>query len=223
MMRIISVLFFCLALSGCPIDFVPEIKREPLWPDIDLSLYESVPDLREPAQDALDWAKVHLAEPVDYWELRRDNTVIIARVGEKCKTASNLNACVTEFDATHEEGPNGEVLGVCDIDHFYSCYPYIVSNHGNTNRTWNIRKNFREFFGDIDSKEEAILLAFVGGFLYGSNVTKENGAIREVDSEYELILMAHRLSVHNITEERFFYRINRSGVFLLLRKQYPLR
>ncbi len=221
-MRIVSILLLSFVLSGC-IDSRPKIKREPLWPDIDLSLYESVPDLREPtltpAHIARDWIKVHPAEPVNYWEFRFDETIIVAQAGEKCKTASDPNICVANFDAI-KGAPNEGAR--CKISPPDFCSYAIVSNYGDTNHIWDSLEKLRAFFGEIDSKEEAILLAFGNG-LYGSNTNKAEGAIREIDNEYELIILVHFRPIHDDEERRLLTRIDRSGVRRGLREHIPLR
>jgi hypothetical protein len=218
-MRITFVLFFCVILSGCIIP-PPGPDREPLWSDIDLSLYESVPDLRGPALEARDWTKVRPAEPTDYWELRGKNGIVIARSGEKCKTASNHAVCVNEFDGIHEADSKGQFL--CGDFPPDSCYRVIVSNRGDTNRTWTNVNDLLEFLGNIDSQEEAILLIFSDNF-YGSNTAKQDGAIREIDGEYELIVLGFADSIHNKAEKRFLWRINHLGTRRWMREQYPLR
>jgi len=243
MIKFIPFLLLLIGLGCDPTTSEPEIRREPLWPDIDLTLYENVPKLFEPALEARNWNNVNPAEPTDYWELRRDDTVIIAKSGEKCKTATNRETCVTEFDAIRsKETP------LCSIAE--GCHPYyIVANYGNIHRVseildWHtvpyptgptahpIRylyrsaslKDTKNFLGTIDSKEEAILLALSVGH-YGSNTRKEDGAIREVDGEYELIVLTvdHPIP-HNVEEEeRLLIRFTPSGPAKYLRSQYPQR
>lgn len=160
-------LVFFLVAAGCPEVGTDDIIRDPLWPDIDLSLYQS----------GLPFRNIR-PSTIDYWELRliADHRVVVA-VGDKCSKASNPQACVTEFDALRVDSGFGNA--VCR-EPFYPCLEYIVSNQGDTNRIWNTLDKLKEFLGTIDSKEEALLLAEGHGFYTFWAVSISNGIVSDL-------------------------------------------
>jgi len=226
------ILFF--VMMGCIPPGGDDVDRDPLWPDIDLSLYQSYP---------IGWHNVLPAVPTDYWELRSssDHKVSLT-VGDKCSKAQNPQACTREFDTLRVDRGFGNPI--CRDAYVYPCEQYIVSNHGNDNRVWDTLDKLKEFLGTIDSKAEALLLAEGHGFFTLSAVSRGNGTtnqtsriswggvayaftpsspldggVREIDGEYELIVQK-TISVcsprHN---NRYLIRIKPSGEFIILREQ----
>ena len=228
--RVTLILF--LVVFGCtPTD---DVDRDPLWPDIDLSLYQSYP---------IGWHNVLPAVPTDYWELRSssDHKVSLT-VGDKCSKAQNPQACTREFDTLRVDRGFGNPI--CRDAYVYPCEQYIVSNHGNDNRVWDTLDKLKEFLGAIDSKAEALLLAEGHGFFTFGAVSRGNGTrnqtsriswggvayaftpsppldggVREIDGEYELIVQK-TISVcsprHN---NRYLIRIKPSSELVILREQ----
>ena len=232
------ILFF--VMMGCITTGDDDIYRDPLWPDIDLSLYQSY---------QIDWNNVRPAMPTDYWEMRsrfgHTNTQITVTVGDKCSKALDRQACTTEFDALRADSSFGNLI--CSDSTIYWCQQqyYIVSNFGNENRIWDTLDKLKAFLGTIDSKEEALLLARGHGFFtsgavsvgnrFGANATNGpywgavayadmpapplHGGIREIDGEYELIV-AKAISVCMPRQEnRYLIRIKPSGDLVILREQ----
>ena len=154
---------------------------------------------------------MQLAKPTDYWELRGP-LGIVAKAGNKCKTAKNQEGCITEFDALRSY--RGFVNRCI---HEIPCYVYIVLNHGDSNIISDTLESLKELLGTIDSKEEAMLLA-TGYDFYGDGEDKEAGAIRESDGEYEMIVL-------NLVDRcppqtnRYLIRIKPSGRLNILREQ----
>jgi len=189
----------------------PEITRCSLWRDIEVSLHEVIPSFFRPALEARNWGNVQLAKPTDYWELKSPGE-ITAKAGNKCKTAKNQEGCITEFDALNSyRGFGPSCLPV-------SCFMYIVSNHGDSNIISDTLDGLKELLGTIDSKEEAIILA-TGYDFYGDGEDKEAGAIREIDGEYEMIVLKSVDSCGPIQTNRYLIRIKPSGTLNILREQ----
>ena len=233
--RVTLILFF--VMMGCIPPGGDDVDRDPLWPDIDLSLYQSY---------QIDWNNVLPAMPTDYWELRSNfdtRTPIVPSiiVGEKCSKASNPKVCMTEFDALRADSGFGSVIcgGI-----IYSCQQYIVSNLGNENRLWDTLDKLKEFLGTIDSKTEALLLAEGHGFFTLSAVSRGNGTtnqtskiswggvayaftppspldggVREIDGEYELIVQKTISLCSPRHNNRYLIRIKPSGDLVILREQ----
>ena len=188
----------------------PTTTRCSLWQDIDLSLYEVIPSLLDSALNARNWENVQFSKTTDYWELRGPFG-IIAKAGNKCKTAKNQGGCITEFDAI---GSNRGFGPPCPPA---PCSRYIVSNHGDSNIILDTLDGLKELLGTIDSKEEAILLV-TGYEFYGLGDNKEAGAIREINGEYEMIVLKS-VSPCPIQVNRYFVRIQLSGRLNILREQ----
>jgi hypothetical protein len=188
----------------------PEETRCSLWHDVNVSLYEVIPSLFGSKLEARNWENVQLAKPTDYWELRGPGG-IIAKAGNKCKTAKNQEGCITEFDALNSD------RGVGNLCAQIPCYIYIVSNHGDSNIISNTLDGLKELLGTIDSKEEAIILA-TGYDFYGDGENKEAGAIREIDGEYEMIVLK-LVDPCPLQENRYLIRIKLSGTLNILREQ----
>ena len=225
---ILTTLFYLLVNCGppCFLNCQSKVERDALWPDIDLSLYQSY---------ATNWNNIHPATTTDYWELRSnvDHSISIA-VGDKCLMASNLQDCTTEFDAIRTDSGFGNVIDS-------GTRRYIVSNLGNDNRVWDTLDKLKEFLGMIDSKEEAILLAQGHGFFISWAVTRVgtnasnhqywgavayasrshplDGGIREIDGEYELIVQKMISLCSPRQENRYLIRIKPSGELVILREQ----
>jgi hypothetical protein len=229
----IIALFFCFAVFSCGTG-LDNIRRDPLWPDVDLSLYHS----------PLYYSNVKLAMATDYWEVRSifDHSPVSA-IGDKCSKALDRQACTTEFDAIRVDSGFGNA--VCNPEIVYECKQYIVSNHGDSNRVWNTVDKLEEFLGTIDSKEEATSLASGHGFFTrwavsaggaGTNATNGqywgavayarvapslhvHGGVREIDGEYELIVRKRISLCSPRQENRYLIRIKPSGDLVILREQ----
>jgi len=185
----------------------PRRTRCTLWSDIDLSMYEVIPSLED---ETLHWENVQPAKATDYWELRSYYNGVIAKVGNKCQTATNQEACMVAFDTLNGTGFKPLYFQVRDRR-------FVVSNHGDTNCVWDTLEKLKVFLGTINSKEEAILLAV--GHVFGAGEKKEEGAIREVDGEYELIVLKGVRNCNPIQTNRYLIRIQPSGELRVLREQ----
>ena len=204
------ILFF--VMMGCTV--TDDIYREPLWPDIDLSLYR---------QYEVNWDNLKPSEEIDYWELRpiSDHSAIL-KAGDKCKNATNRETCIAEFDALRTDSGFGEI---CYLR--FSCIRYVVTNQGGNNRLWDTLEELKSFLGTIDSKEEAILLAEGDGFFISCAISGHPscfpGGIREIDGEYEMIVQKQISFCGPHQMNRYLIRIDTSTGLRVLREQISHR
>lgn len=222
---ILVVFLVVLGYAGCGVG--DKVKRDRLWSDIDLSLYQFISFSRDTKANP---NNIHPAMTTDYWELRSNfDHKLIVSAGDKCSKASNPQACTTEFDALRADHGFGDT-----ICHTPPCGGYIVSNQGSNNQVWNTVDKLKEFLGTIDSKEEAVLLAEGHGFFasdavslnnaywgvaYASPPPSYNGGVREIDGEYELVVRKYISLCSPWRENRYLIRIKPSGDLIILREQ----
>ena len=158
------------ALSGCG-SFVD---------DLDLDTFTQAP-----AVESFDLSRLKPAESVTYIELRTGYGVpgedhVVASDGTKCAEATDEAACVAAFDALGSQVGFG---GCADCgDHYY----YAV-NRGDQSWTAGSLSELLTLFGTIDAAEEALSIASSQGY-YWSSTSKEEGAYRQAESGYELIV-----------------------------------
>jgi hypothetical protein len=112
---------------------------------------------------------------------------LVAEVGKPCDNATNRAECLARTRETADL-PRGSACGALP------CLRYLLAPSADDVRILSKPDALRQFFGDIDTPQEAAMLAEFSGYtLYGSNGRgyvcgePENSAIRAVQDGFELI------------------------------------
>lgn len=198
--------------SVCP-------EAEDLWEDVDIASFTALAEL-----DALDIAEdVTLAEAADYWELRRSSVgstefTVVLSTGEKCATAEDTEACEMELDALSAE----EGFGPTCVEEEQDCFQYIALNRGDTNEIITSSEDLVTFFGDIDTRTEAALVAYSHKYEWEVNGEEEPeaGGVRDVEGGgYELIVTELVQSCEPVVRERVLLSVGADGEITDTRRQ----
>lgn len=162
-----------------------------LLKSLDLSTYSQIP-----SPEKIDSGTIPLdlkpAAGSDYWELRYvrpgleegDPNYIVLAAGGSRATAGLSQASAAKVDAIMRRG---------DVDGFgWECFPawcfkYIVTVSSDNVEVLLYYRELRTFLGEIDTLDEAILLAEVLGYGWGDD--KQEAAIREVTDGYDLVVL----------------------------------
>lgn len=178
------------ALSGCASSFLD---------DLDLASFEQAPIFDQ----GFRLSRLQPAQPFDYVELRRERySTVLAQHGELCVKATDRAACEAEFRALRSETSFGR-CGAVD------CAAYYAVNRGGVNSTAGSRDELLVFFGTIDAPEEALSLAHADGYHWGW--AKEDGAYRQTDLGFELIVLRVTSSCDPVEIKRYLLRVRRDG------------
>jgi len=142
--------------------------------------YESIPPLEQ-----LDFGGIVTASNYDYWELRlqlggASEYNFIGAGGDQTRDQLSAEVITALENATAETGFDVECMPAY-------CYKYIVSVRNGQIQVWNTTDALQQFLGQIDSAQEAALLAMAFGYYWDLN-EGVNG-IRETDSGYELVVL----------------------------------
>ena len=187
--------------------------QEAFWADVNIKSFDSLPKL-----EALQWEKISPEMPPTYWELRNsigfDLLEVIGSDGNKCGTADDPEQCKILFDNLKPS----EFTGFAPSCLPTLCLQYIASNTGNENKLWTTIGELKVFLGNIDTAEEALLLAHAEGY-HWHDVIKQEGAIRQIDGAYELVVLKGVSDCTPIQTNRFLIRIDIHGNIQILREQ----
>ncbi len=88
---------------------------------------------------------------------------------------------------------------------------------GGTIETWNTAQQVRSFFGPIDTREEAIILALAEGYSWGSE--KERAAVRESGAGWELIVIRMIQFCDPVQTDRYLLRVLPDGTLTELKSE----
>ena len=150
--------------------------------DIDYSKFDQLKSL-----ESVDFSQITpRQEDLGFFQLREifigeENYIAVNQSGTLCEGAENEQACKTEFDDLVSDTGFGWHGHPAD-----SVY-YLATNSKDSHETINTVEGVLDFLGTIDTKEDAILFARANDFFWSAD-KKENGAIREVEDGYELVV-----------------------------------
>ena len=195
-------------LAGCfAAPFQDKVAPETPLSNLDLSSFTQIPGSREIDSGAVP-LDLQPATGYDYWELRRlkdPNVIVLAQGGRRGKGELPLDVA-----AAIERLPKSAGFGAHCLPGW--CFDYVVTVSSDGVETLLSAAELRSFLGEIDTRDEAILLAQALG--YYSGTSKEEASIREVADGYELLVWKAIQSSEPCPSEDFYrvlLHLSRSG------------
>jgi hypothetical protein len=200
-----GIAFLAAAGSGCDSSI-----------EVDPRDYDKIPALEQ-----LDYSQVDPAEALRYWEYRfgfggpeSDHTVI-GSGGATIKDSIDASL-IASFDSARAETG----FGVFCLPGY--CYKYIVAIRGNHFALWATENELLNFLGEIDSREEAIMLIDANGY-HWSTIDIQDGAIRDIDDGYELVVLKTVEFCAPIVTKRYLLRVSSTGVITVVEEEERYR
>lgn len=174
------------------------------WAGADLNAFEALPALGD-----LDLARLRPREPIAYVEMRRrfggGAAEVLSSAGVKCDGAADRGACVARFDALSTDvGFNRACLPA-------SCYSYLAVSRGDEVFTAGSDEELRALFGDIDTREEALILVSAAGYHWQAKGDVALGAIRDAEGGYDVIARRFTRTCAPIIEQRALLFVAEGG------------
>lgn len=195
----------CLLFISCSKNDDPEGGL-----DVDLSLFQPIPEL-------FPYNDLTPATPVNYWEFMLGSAPEFHEVlyanGTKCEDATDPAACTTTFDETFSEN-QGFATGCLPG----GCFYYIRFQQADTIGLVTSTEELRQYLGDIDTPDDAILLALANGYWFRTN-NIEGGAFRAVGNGYQLIMTRTVKFCAPIQEDRYLLEVSRNGTVRVLQEE----
>lgn len=178
---VLSAITTILCAATC---MAPEtsVTPESMLDSLDLASFTQLPGMPQ-----VDSGEVSLRlQPdarYDHWQLRRfqNGAVVILAQGGRL----SVNELPAEFAAAVEWTPDKAGFGSHCLP--ARCFKYIVTAGGDGVATLLSVDQLRPFLGDINTPDEAALLAEASGYHWGGS--KEDAAIREVADGYQLLVL----------------------------------
>ncbi len=158
--------------------------------------------------------------PVNYFELLisygSDDEVLFSS-GSKCSDASNPTDCEVQFDSL--KSPSEGFSSGCLPNY---CYKYLKYQRGNEINVLTNTDELKTFFGEIDSKSEAIMLVVAANYNF-STQDKETGAIKVSDAGYELLVTKLVKDCNPVQTNRYHLEITKAGeINILTEEEYSV-
>lgn len=174
------------------------------WAGVDLGAFEALPALQD-----LDLSRLRPREPIAYVEMRRSfgggAPEVLSSAGVKCDGAAERDACVAGFDALSTDvGFNRACLPA-------SCYSYLAVSRGDEVFTAGSDEELRALFGDINTREEALILVSATGYHWQAEGDVALGSIRDADGGYDVIARRFTRTCAPIIEQRALLFVSRGG------------
>lgn len=177
------------------------------FPVVDLSAFQTIPLLEN-----LDFSGVRPGASYDYWELRfamgGEDTYQVVGTGGR----TNLTQIPTQIVRSFQSMRSTSGFDVECLPGY--CFKYIASLMGNQAEIWNTAEDLVQFLGEIDSYEDAILVAAADGYNWEGII--EGGAIRRVPEGYQLIAQRLVNDCDPVQTNRFLFNVTRSGSISIL-------
>ena len=154
---------------------------------------------------------INPAEQVDYFEIVTylDEIIYSFSQGELCIDAPDKPNCINEFENLIAD--DGFVISCLPA----GCYTFIRQQTDGVNQLITTDEELLQFLGDIDSKGDALLLAFANDYYWNPN-NIANGAIKDVCDGYELVVSKIVSSCSPLQIDRFSLKITPSGEIIIL-------
>jgi hypothetical protein len=180
--RTAGVVLVILLLQACtaPDTAFPETTLD----DLDLSSFAQIPSVAEIDSGAVPLSLQPAAE-YDHWQLCRfeqRDVVVLAQGGSRDQ--ADLPPQVSCY---METTPLQAGFGASCAPAW--CFDYIWAADREGVKTLLSIDQLRSFLGDIDTRDEAALLAEASGYRWGTS--KETAAIREVAAGYQVLVLKY--------------------------------
>lgn len=174
------------------------------WAGVDLGAFEALPALGD-----LDLSRLRPREPIAYVEMRRSlgrgAPQVLSSAGIKCGGAADRDACVARFDAlSSAAGFNRGCLPV-------GCSSYLAVSRGDEVFTAGSGDELRALFGDVDTREEALILVSAAGYHWQAEGDVALGSIRDADGGYDVIARRLTRTCAPVVEERALLFVSGGG------------
>lgn len=188
------ILFVSLALISC---------EKEIEDTIDLNSFDEITeeDMYEFLVPAMEF---------DYFEVRYSGCgeiefETIYESGTKCYGFSDTTKCIGQSDSlkSEEDGFHFDCLPSC-------CSYYVVSQINQTNQIYATTSDLKTFLGNIDSKSDALFLAFSHGYSYEYD-SKDRAAIKEIENGFQIIAKKRVSDCSPYQVDKFLLEITTNG------------
>ena len=173
-----------LLVTGCA-RIASTSGPDSLFRNLDLSAFAQIPGIEKIDSGAVP-LNLQPAPEVDYWELRGvrlNHAITLARGGRRSKDELPPTQAA-EIDAIGTGSGAGGFGRGCLPGW---CFKYVVAVRPDKIEAMRHPAELAAFLGEIDTRDEAILLAEALGYRWGAS--KEEAAIREVADGYDLLVL----------------------------------
>lgn len=196
---------------------------EPFWPDLPLNAFDEPPCANGNWQAT---AGLNPAAPVDFVSLRVKSQFDTSdagtgydtfhETGTACSTATDAPACQSALTAT---GAGIDLTQACGGPP-YACQHYLVTTSADDVARYITDTELVGFLGDIDTPNEALLLAFDGTFggYWVSCGDATRSSVRAVDDGYEVVVTQMVQDCAPIVTERVLLHVSTDGAVTELRR-----
>ena len=162
------------------------------------------------------YAEINPSINSDYIEFIRkmiEEEYILGTTGDLCSGENTENSsCVEDFaNITSDRG-------------FYygclpgSCFYYIKAQSDSENFIVDNREELLQFLGDIDTRSEALLIAFTNGYYFPVD-NLETGAFKEVNDGFELIGLSVVSDCVPLQTNRYRLKVKKNGELIILQEE----
>lgn len=203
MKRIAPLLALSLVLAGCKTDIL----------DVDISQFSRLPSLED-----LDYSRVSPAAPYEYWELRwtfggGEGNRILGAGGLRPRNELDPTI-IAELDSTLP--PSGFFSGCLPA----YCYTFIAAVHGSV-QVYANRPTLLQFLGQIDSMEEAALVAHTYNLHWSSS--DASTGYRAVSAGWEILALQLVRDCTPVQTDRVLVLVRRDGSLVELGREVHSR
>ena len=195
----IMAFFLILLNQGCN-------KEELAFPDV--SNFNPIPP------DSVLYNNLSPDQDVDYYSIRvamnSDSSDILFQKGVKCDTAWSDSVCTAKVDKIPGEG-----FQYRSEDYWH----YMVVRNSEKVHLYYTPRGVREFLGNINTREEAIFLAFAEDYRFDAQGDIETKGVRTIDNGYQVIATKMISRCNPTRIDRFLLEIRTNGRLLIIKQQ----
>lgn len=174
--------------------------------DVNLNEFDPVPE-------SYPYAEIHPLSNPDYIAFVRKiegEEYILGTIGNLCSEENTEDtSCVENFENI-----------TSDTGFYYGCLPssclyYIKGQSESENFVVGSREELIQFLGDINTRSEALLVAFSNGYYFSDN-NLETGAYKAVSDGYELIGLKMVRDCTPLQTNRYHLKAKTNGELIVL-------
>lgn len=195
MNRIHSILLLLtIAFAGC---------GESSFEELETRGFEPLPVLGD-----LDLSKLQITQAPDYIEVWRSGQVVpqspSRSYGERCRDASDKQACEANFEMTLGSENRFPSCGNAP------CLLFLMVNEDDESIKIGTMDGLVDFFGTVDSYEEAALIVSALGYEWNGQSVEES-SYRAIEGGFEFIVTRLASDCPTIEVSRYFLRVLADG------------